>query len=243
MRRLLIIPLVLLLAACEFYDGFDRDNGLVTNEYAHWNPDSPSAVHSPDWDMTSGSLFIENGFAYSGVPDGNSPGPTSSTYTGSSVFRLNTKRFDFGSVSVRFDLRIDALSSTSRTPAVAWDGIHVFMRYQSEEQLYYASVDRRDGTVVIKKKCAGGPTNGGTYYTLGSRSGFPIQFGAWENVGADIVDNTDGSVTLRLWRNGSMLLEVVDRGTGCAPLTGTGATGIRGDNAEFYFDGFIVEAI
>jgi hypothetical protein len=40
------------------------------------------------------------------------------------------------------------------------------LRYQSETSLYYASINRRDGTSVIKKKVTGGPDNGGTYYDL-----------------------------------------------------------------------------
>jgi hypothetical protein len=40
------------------------------------------------------------------------------------------------------------------------------LRYRSEQSLYYPSVNRRDGQVVVKKKCAGGPFNGGTYDTL-----------------------------------------------------------------------------
>jgi hypothetical protein len=139
-------------------------------------------------------------------------------------------------------LQVTGLSSTSRTPAVDWDGVHIWMRYQDEEQLYYASVDRRDGEVVIKKKCAGGSTNGGTYYTLGSARGHAIPFGTWQEVAAGVHDNPDGSVTLRLWREGQQLLEVTDRGTGCAPLTGTGAVGVRGDNANFRIDDVTVRA-
>jgi phage replication-related protein YjqB (UPF0714/DUF867 family) len=37
--------------------GFD---GLITNEYAHWNSDG---ILSPDWDMTSGKLFRQENTA------------------------------------------------------------------------------------------------------------------------------------------------------------------------------------
>ena len=227
-----------------FHDGFDRADGLVTNEYATWNPTSAAAVTSANWSQNSGSTFVRSGAAWSGVPDGNSPDATSSTSTGSAVYRLTTRQSDFGEVAVAFRLRLDRFVTTSRTPAVAWDGIHVFLRYQSEEQLYYASVNRRDGAVVIKKKCAGGATNGGTYSTLASTGAgrHPVPLGAWQDVAASVDDNADGTVTLRLWRAGTLLLETTDRGTGCPPLTGTGAVGIRGDNAEFAFDDFTVRS-
>lgn len=243
MIRSVLLCLVLLLTGCEFYDGFERDSGIVTNEYAHWNPNDPNAIRSPDWEMTSGTLYLVDNMGYSGVPDVNSGKSliNSDPYNNSANFRLNTDRFDFGSVSVRFALNIVAMGSANGVQNT--DGIHIFVRYQSEEQLYYASVDRRDGQVVIKKKCPGGPTNGGTYYTLAAESGHPIAYNTWEDVGADIIDNPDGSVTIRLYRDGEMLLQTTDRGTGCAVLTGTGATGIRGDDTEFYFDNFTVTSI
>src|SRR4051794_8157100 len=46
--------------------GRDR---LVTNEFAHWNPRTPGTHVSRDWDVTSGSLFVHRGVAWTGVPD------------------------------------------------------------------------------------------------------------------------------------------------------------------------------
>ncbi|MBK9102893.1 MAG: hypothetical protein IPM90_15765 [Austwickia sp.] len=46
---------------------------------------------------------------------------------------------------VRSRLRINRMTSTAPTPQVAWDGVHLFLRHQSEYSLYYASVARRDG--------------------------------------------------------------------------------------------------
>lgn len=229
-------------ADASFYDGFDRAPGLITNEYAYWNPTSPLAVTSPDWQQTSGSLFARNGVAWSGRPDGSAPDALSTTATDSAVFRVNTARYDFGNVDVAFRLRVAGLTTTDRTPAQAWDGVHIFLRRRSESELYYASVDRRDGSVVIKKKCDGGTTNGGTYYTLASSpaGAYPIPLGAWQAVAAGVHDNADGSVHLQLWRDGALVLDTVDAGTGCTPLTGAGSTGIRGDNTEFEVGDFTV---
>jgi hypothetical protein len=225
-----------------FFDAFGPDNGIITNEFATWNPTNPARVASPDWEMTSGSLLAAYGSGWTGVPDGGSPDARSETATGSAVFRLNTRRHDFGDVDVAMRLRVSGLVATSRTPATDWDGVHIWMRYRAEEELYYASVNRRDGAVVIKKKCAGGSTNGGTYHTLASAKGHAIPLDTWQDVAAGVQDNPDGTVTLRLWREGRLLLEVTDRGTGCAPLTGDGAVGVRGDNANFLVDDFTVRA-
>ena len=226
-----------------FSSRFDGPDGLITNEYAEWNPNSTDARVSPDWRMTSGSLFSRNGAAYSGKPDDIGPDATSTDGTNSAVFRLRTRRFDFQDTRVTTRLKVDRLTSTDSTPAVAWDGIHIFLRYKSQYQLYYASVARRDGRLVIKKKCLGGSTNGGTYYSLTSAvGGHDIPFGSWRNVMASVRDNSDGTVTLSMQMDGATVT-TVDKGVGCAPLRGPGAVGIRGDNAEFQFDDFVVSTL
>ncbi|MGN6587408.1 MAG: hypothetical protein ACTHKT_08060 [Solirubrobacterales bacterium] len=228
-----------------FRDEFNYPDGLITNEYATWNPDSSGAKLSPTWEMTSGSFFAEGGTGWTGAPDGcSTSSPASSPCTASDVFRLNTVRHDFGNVTVSLDLRSNSLTSSSRTPAVDWDGVHVWLHYQTEYSLYYASFNRRDGRVVIKKKCPGGSENDGTYYELGPGevSGYPIPFGTWQHLAASIQDNADGSVTIAMSRNGTKLLSATDTGVGCAPITAAGAVGVRGDNEDFNIDNFIVIA-
>jgi len=224
-----------------FYDPFTVSNRLLTNEYAYWNSYSTTAKRDPYWEMTSGSLFALNDAGWTGTISHCSPNATSSNCTDSAVFRLNTKNFNYGNVNVGFHLLQIGLGSTSYTPPVAWDGVHIFLRYQSEYNLYYASVNRRDGSVVIKKKCKGGSTNGGTYYTLASRSGYPIPFGVWQSVSASAINLSSSAVNLRLYRNGVQLLSVNDYGkVGCPAIVHAGATGIRGDNDNFLFDNFTV---
>jgi len=226
--------------AALFHDGFNIRAGLLTNEYRYWNH-LPS--RDPRWQMTSGSLFARGHTGFTGHPDGcSSASRRGRPCNASHVFRLNTRAHHFGDVRVSFDLQNLRLTSSERTPPVDWDGVHVWLHYQSEFELYYASFDRRDGRIVVKKKCAGGSTNGGTYYELGPGEvpGYPIHFGRWKHVSAAILDNADGSVTITMRRNGRRLLRVTDRGTGCAPITAPGAVGIRGDNDEFRFDDFTV---
>ena len=208
------------------------EGDLITNEYAHWNPGL--GVESPHWEMTSGSLFAGG---WTGIPDGCAPNRTTSNCTNSTVFRLNTRRFDFGSVRVDASLRANGWAST---PGEAWDGVHLWLRYRSEDSLYYASVARRDGAVVVKKKCPGGPSNGGTYYALRSRSGAASPLGQWHAVGASIDTAPDGSVLIDVFRDGALVLSAVDTGTGCAPITDPGAVGVRGDNLDFNVRDFTV---
>jgi len=219
-------------------DAFGRSDGLITNEYAFWNPRSLSAVKSTTWDVTSGSLFARNGMAWSGVPDAIEPDANSSNGTDSAIFRLVTKRRDFGSVNVSFRLRHNTFSSTPATPAVAWDGEHVFLRYVDETSLYAISFNRRDGTTAIKKKVPGGSSNGGTYFTLAEgRDSFSS--GIFHTVRAMIFDNPGGSVSIRLRVDGVLVLSATDSGTG-GPVIRSGRVGIRGDNSDFNLDDFVV---
>lgn len=221
-------------------DSFAVPDSLITNEYAYWNPGAPGSASSPIWEMTSGSLFARAGAAWSGIPDTIEPNSTSSNGTDSAIFRMVTRRKDFTDVSVSFRLRRDGLISTASTPAVAWDGEHVFLRYASETSLYYASFDRRDGTTAIKKKVTGGTSNGGTYYTLASGRG-TFTAGVFHAIRTSIIDNADGSATIRLWIDGILVLSATDTGTG-GPVIRSGGVGIRGDNANFTFDDFLVTA-
>jgi hypothetical protein len=229
-----------------FKDGFAGSDGLVTNEYAFWNPSAPDAVTSSGWELTSGSLFRSTQQGWTGSIDDVEPDARSTTGTDSAIFRLTTRAANFGDVNVQLELVNRALTSTGSTPPVDWDGVHIFLRYQSETNLYYASVNRRDGRVVIKKKCTGGTENGGTYYELATSTGttelpgHPIPFGAVQHVGATVVNQPDGSVVLALQREGSTLLSVRDTGVGCDPIRTPGKVGLRGDNDDFRFDDFTV---
>lgn len=82
------------------------------------------------------------------------------------------------------------------SPAVDWDGVHVFLRYQSQYRLDYASVNRRDGTAVTKKKRPGGPSNGGTYYTLGAEVAHAVPYGRRQDVCATVENEEDSAVSI-----------------------------------------------
>lgn len=220
-------------------DDFSRPNGLITNEFAYFNPHDPAAVRSPVWMVTSGSLFARDGTGWTGVPDRGLTGPRSATRTDSSVFRVVTRRSDFMDVTVSFALFVHRFMPVPGAVAPSWEGVHVFMRYQSPDLLYVVSIDRRDGVIVIKKKVPGGDTAGGTYYTLASVGGQPV-VGRWEQVRVSAANKGEG-VTMQVWLNGRLRLQAVDNGVGDQPpITQAGRVGLRGDYTEFNFDNFTV---
>ena len=249
-RRFLAGVLLLALAKAGtagttlFSEGFNYAPGLVTNEYAYWHPGAAGIRVNPNWRMTSGSLFESSpGMGWSGIPDGVGPNALSTNGTDSSVFRLNTTRADFGNVAVDFDLVNNGLTTTSRTPAQSYDGVHVWVRYQSEYYLYAVTINRRDNVSVIKKKVAGGPSNGGTYYTLASTA-HAVPCKTRQHVRVTVQDNADGSTTIALYDNGALILKAVDNGTiGGKPIRGQGAVGVRGDNCNFNFTNFVVSSL
>src|SRR5262249_50635268 len=138
-------------------DSFDYPDGVVTNEFATHNPGKPKIHVSPLWLATSGTLFARGGQGHSGhPPDSKKVDIDSAKGNNSAVYRVITRRTDFLNVYVQFDLRFVPLLTTQGTPATDHDGVHVFLRRQGGSghayTTYYASVFRRDGTAVIKRK-------------------------------------------------------------------------------------------
>jgi hypothetical protein len=170
------------------------------------------------------------------VPDAGDPNAASSNATGSAVFRAQTKRADFGDAAVSFTLTNQGFVTTSATPAQPWDGVHLALRYLSENSFYDITVARRDNTVQIKKK------SGNTWSTLTSAA-FSAALNAAQAVQASARNNPNGSVTLALSINGSPLLSITDAGVGGAPLRAAGAIGMRGDNVNFRFDDLSAQPI
>jgi hypothetical protein len=227
-----------------FQDSFDYPDGLITNEFTYRNPNDVGVRSSPLWELTSGSLFAHHHVGWTGIPDGGDTEKLSEKFTNSAVFRLTTKQQNFGDVIVDFGLLNKGLTSTNKTPEVAWDGVHVFLRYQSQYNLYYASVNRRDNTVVIKKKIPGGPSNDGTYYDLSRYNLNSVPYNLWQKVSALIRNESDGSVTIELSVDGRLVVAANDNGSvGGPPIRLPGKVGIRGDNAELEFKDFKVISI
>lgn len=221
----------------EFRATFGSGRHLVTNELAYAHPDRPGVVRSDQWIVTSGSLFADDGTGWTGPLDRRSPDLLSAHSTDSAVFRAVTRRGDFQDVTVRFRIDVGDLATTPSTRAEAYDGVHVFLRYNSPQQLYVVDLYRRDGLITIKRKLPGGPSNGGTYKTLASTS-FTPPLHRWVDEQVRI-ENTPSGVNIAVITNNETVLTAVDNGQDGPSITGPGRVGLRGDNCVFHFSDFI----
>jgi hypothetical protein len=131
----------------------------------------------------------------------------------------------------------------------ASNGVLLFNRYQSGDNLYYAGI-RVDGQAVVKKKL------NGTYYTLGVKKVFPgtynrdtnpnlIPLAQWTGIKTAVITDSTGVVHIKLYtdigKTGSwtLALDVADDGksTGTA-IANAGYGGIRTDFMDVEFDDF-----
>lgn len=222
-----------------FAPRFSGPDRLVTNEFAHWNPGVPGEHVSRDWDVTSGSLFVRRGVAWSGVPDAAAPDAGSAHGTGSSVFRMTSRRHDFGDVTVSLRLRDLGLTRAGRAVPSEIDGVHLFLRWQSPEELYVVSLNRRDDLMVVKKKLPGGDANGGRYVTLGQRR-YAVPYGRWQAFAVRIRTTGGALVAISVLREGRPLLSATDDGQKGPAILTPGAVGLRGDDCQFEFTDFRV---
>jgi hypothetical protein len=222
---------------------FNGPDGVITNSYAFWDGDrDPAAVRSPVWEVEAGTFFRRGGAGWSGVPDDADTDRISRFGTGSEVFRMWTRRSDFGDVAVEAELYNEGWTTGSPGwRAKSWDGIKLWLRRQgrsgADVRFYSVEVNRRQGNVLIQKKCAE------DRYVVLARSGarrHPARVRDWERVGGTVRNARDGSVWIELLRGGDVLLRARDDGRLCAPLRSPGRVGIRADNAQFRVDDFVV---
>lgn len=219
-----------------FVDAFDGVDRLVTNEYAHDNPTAGDAVTSTAWDVSSGSLFVRDGAAWTGPIDRESPGPQSAVATGSAAFRAFARVE--GPSDMLLTLRLSAISFSDVEPTNPWDGAHILLRADGETEFYSISVLRRDDKIVVKRKIPGGPSNGGTYVTLAMTDYSRLDAG-WHDVRIATTDR-DGTVIIEVSIDDVHVVTAVDSGQYGPPIIDPGAIAIRADNLEFTFDDVII---
>jgi len=220
------------------FDSFTGPDGVITNHYAFWSDDD-DAFRDDIWEMESGCALRRDNRLWTGVPTSNLPNRDCSNGSGSEVFRLWTKR-SFTDVNVTFSLRNNGYVSGAEGER-SWDGIKIWLRRQGASGsvgLYTAEVNRRQGNIMIQKKCAGSDE----YHILSQArpEGSDASIGEWEKVGGSVKTQPDGSVRLTLMRHGETVLEAADDGVGCAPITSSGRVGIRSDYTNFNADDFLV---
>lgn len=240
---------------------------LVANEFAYWHRGDPKARRSPQWEMTSGSLFSRGGSFWTGRPNScgggkTSPNADSSNCTGSAVFRLNTRRRYSGDVTLSVQVKQleDLHDARCEENDSCWHGMHLWLRYKSQYDLYYASINRADGHVVIKRKVPCGSDNSGTYVPLTRYIPHDFRTGVWNGYTATVRTARDGAVVIELFDQGKRepIAVGIDRGgknpnwsprcttpghypsASYPPIRSAGAVGIRGDFANFEFRDFEV---
>lgn len=252
--RLAVVPAMLLIALVAvgawvavrrgaertWEPSFAGPDRLITNEIAHRAPNGPGSQVSPDWEVTSGSLFARDGAGWTGLADAASPDADSSNGTGSSVFRMNSRRRDFRDVTVSLQVRNLGLTDAGRHPPQDLDGVHLFLRWQSQYHLYAVSLNRRDNKIVVKKKLPGGPVNGGEYDTLGEAA-YRVPGDIWQSFEVRIETTERHAVVISVAAGGRHVLTVVDDGARGPVIEAAGAVGLRGDNCEFEFRQFRVQ--
>jgi hypothetical protein len=229
-----------LLFEAEF-DGPDR---LLSNEWAFRHPGAPEAVVSPQWFVTSGSLFVRSEAGTNGTLDDRAANPRSTTGTNSAVFRTYTKRRFRPSYKVTFEVRVEPPRQVPGLSPAPWDGLHLMVDADSPEAAYYVSLYRRNGQSVIKKKTPGGSVAGGSYAPLSHYVPSHIQPGRWTEVRVDVRSAGDDGVTIDLYENGTLLTTATDTPSlsGSPPFR-EGRIGIRADKTTFAIRDFRVEAL
>lgn len=216
-------------AGLDMTDTFTGPDGTITTAGAFWNPDDPSRPRDPQWEGESGAMYRRDNTAASTSP----------------VFRFWTIRSDFTDVDVQMRLRNNGFTGTS---TVDWDGVKIWLRRQvvngsssgnGKPGLYTAEVNRRQGNVIIQKKCGGVDDYAVIANTSWSARPNPPKIGEWERVGGTVRTNADGSVKLQVIRDGQVVLSGTDTGAGgCPPIRTAGKVGVRADNTDFQFDDF-----
>lgn len=161
---------------------------------------------------------------------------SSGARTSSPILRTTTRRMDFQDVRVTLDWRLEGFVTGPRTPARDFDGVNVWIRHHSQYSLYYATFNRRDGKMTIKKKehTPNDPsTNYGRYHTLAVGQ-MPFTQGQDQTMSVEAENVGRNAVELRVRdASGRVVLSALDDGkVGGRALTEPGAVGIRGDNAR-----------
>ncbi|MDQ3077089.1 MAG: hypothetical protein M3Q63_03520 [bacterium] len=228
----------------------------------------PNSNLSKNWWVNSGGYFItEGGVAKTIQGDVPSSDEWYKKYASSNaldtdngshpqnIFRLvQTQKWENFSQQVYF--KINSIIMSKSPNRNASNGVLLFNRYHSGDNLYYTGV-RVDGAAVIKKKI------NGTYYTMSLKNIFPaksynpttnlnsIPLTTWIGIKSEVITNLDKSVTIKLYTDigkegvWTLAAEVKDNGItfGGTALLDKGYAGIRTDFMNVEFDDYSIVSI
>lgn len=245
--------------ANEFYEDFGSNQTLAETK-------TMAESASPSWWVNSGAyLYVRNGVGATvrGELDknddlrlrynSNNPDETDNGYHPQNIFRLilRDKRKNLEQEAY-YKIIADNLSADWRRASS--NALLLFIRYQDENNLYYAGI-RVDGTAVIKKKI------NGEYYTLAKKDILPGEYNRlthpnllpknkWLGLKCAIKDYPNGRVSIKLFTDldntGSwaLVLSAADVGStyGDKALSDPGYAGIWTDFMDVEFDNYSIKS-
>jgi hypothetical protein len=244
----------------EFKDEFSSPQVLVETG-------SMSESEDPHWWVNSGGRFnITDGSGKTIQGDTMPDDPMAKLYARTNpldtdngvhpqnIFRL-VERNKWTDFSQEVYFRITALNMSHSPNRNASNGVFLFNRYQSGDDLYYTGL-RVDGAAVIKKKLRG------KYYTMAYKPLFPgsdydrdnnperMPQNSWLGLKSEVKTNEDGTVSVKLFvdtkNSGTwdLFLSVTDTGTstGAAIIKG-GYAGLRTDFMDVEFKHYAITAL
>lgn len=159
-------------------DSFEGADGVVTShehyaeaQFPLGGTSSPSNP-SPVWEGDSGWFFRRGNWGYSGRP---------SDWRDRYFFRMNTRNFAIRDAAVSWRYR-SAQFGEDGYPSESADAVDVWVRYQTQYNLYAFQFDRTNDGVQAKRKIPAdgwsGPkalvANKGVYYTLPTDADQPV---------------------------------------------------------------------
>ena len=213
---------------------------------------------SPDWWVNSGAwLFSGEGIGSTvlgtlGADDpwrleyaDSNPVDTDGGYRPQNVFRVLRRKLssDFAQ-QLRFRIRrVNPSDSPNRN---ATNGVLLFLRYQNEDNLYYAGI-RVDGAIVLKKKLLGRYTTlasrrlyGREPYDRDERYNF-LPGDRWLGLRTEIRNELAGTVRIRVWFDhgtGGGFVPVLEARDVRLPILPAGHAGIRTDFMDVELDDY-----
>jgi len=163
------------------FDTFDGPDGVITSPDFYQSANYPaggtskSTNPSQNWEGDSGKFYRQGNWGYSGKP---------SEWGNRWFFRYNTRNFNIGDAAVSWQYK-SAQVGEGGYPAEGSDAVDVWLRYQTQYNLYVLQFDRSNQAFIVKRKIPGegwsGPSNlianKGIYYSLPTDAQQPI-FGA-----------------------------------------------------------------
>jgi hypothetical protein len=159
-------------------DNFEGEDGLITSHEFYNSASFPSGGSSwvsnpsPIWEGDSGYFYRQGKWGFSGRP---------ADWHDRYFFRMNTRTFEIGDASISWKYR-SAHFGEDGFPTESSDAVDLWLRYQTEYDVYVFQFDRTDDGIQAKRKVPAqgwrGPANlvanKGVYYTLPTDADQPV---------------------------------------------------------------------